>query len=177
MSNIRSIKAQIASVRDEIMAEAEAKIGAQTQALTVALEDACLALYRETGKIAAVQREYGTKDFRTVKEILTRAEARAALLAPSAPTSPEPSERFTVTEAGQREDGAPMYTVTDTETGAHVTVAVPARTGVPITSGALDPQWKLPADERPMDLYHSLRDANSPAREALDRYRSVTNKD
>lgn len=175
MSNIRSIKAQIASVRDEIMAEAEAKIAAQTQALTVALEDACLALYRETGKIAAVQREYGSKDFRTVKGLITRAEARAALLAPSEPD--EPSERFTVRGAGQREDGAPMYTVTDTETGTHVTVAVPVRTGVPITSGMLDPQWKLPADERPMDLYHSLRDANSPAREALDRYRTVTDQD
>lgn len=177
MPNIRSIKAQIASVRDEIMAEAEAKIAAQTQALTVALEDACLALYRETGKIAAVQREYGTKDFRTVKTLITRAEARAAMLAPSEPD--EPSERFTVTGAGQREDGAPLYTVTDTESGAHVTVAIPARTGVPITSGAVDPQWKLPADERrdALDLYLSLRDTATPAREALDRYRSVTKSD
>lgn len=177
MSNIRSIKAQIASVRDEIMAEAEAKIAAQTQALTVALEDACLALYRETGKIAAVQREYGTKDFRTVKTLITRAEERAAMLAPAEPD--EPSERFTVQDAGAREDGAPMYTVADTETGARVTVAVPPKTGVPVTSGKVDPQWKLPADERAdaTALYHSLRDAGSPAREALDRYRSVTESD
>lgn len=177
MSNIRSIKAQIASVRDEIMAEAEAKITAQTQALTTALEDACLAVYRETGKIAAVQREYGTKDFRTVKEILTRAEARAALLAPALTDAADPADAYTVTDYPAREDGAPGYTVTDNETGQTVTFHIPAKTGLPITSGAVDAQWKLPADERPMDLYHALRTEGTPARKALDRYRFVTNQD
>lgn len=120
--------------------------------------------------ISAIAQEYGTKSRNTIYEIIRRKPENLA------PTSPEPSERFTVADAGQREDNAPMYTVTDTESGAHVTVAIPARTGVPITSGAVDPQWKLPADERQgaLDLYLSLRDPASPAREALDRYRSVT---
>lgn len=173
MSNIRSIKAQIAAVRDEIMAEAEAKITAQTQALTVALEDACLTVYRETGKVAAVQREYGTKDFRTVKEILTRAEQRAAYLTPAATP---PAERYKIEAQGERADGSPLYKVTDAETGDSVTVAIPP-TGVPVTSGQIEPQWKLPVDERPMGLYHSLRDETSDARAALDRYRSVTESD
>lgn len=131
-------------------------------------------MYDEGISISEICRRYGTKNRKTITDILAR---RPENLAPTSPNGPD--ERFTVADAGQREDGAPMYAVTDTETGAHVTVAIPARTGVPITSGAVDPQWKLPADERQdaLDLYLSLRDTTTPAREALDRYRSVTESD
>lgn len=137
----------------------------RSQAYQAQIDTVVWQMHENGDSIAAIAAEYGTKNRNTIYEILRRKPQNLAL--------PTPAERYKIDPQGEHADGSPLYTVTDTETGDSVTVAVPP-TGVPVTSGQIEPRWKLPVDERPMDLYHELRDADSDARAALDRYQTVT---
>lgn len=69
---ITAARAALAALRAEIEAEFERR----RATIQTRLEDACLALFEETGKYAEVSRAYGSKDFRTVKNLVEAARRR-----------------------------------------------------------------------------------------------------
>ena len=156
MITIRSRRAAIEAVRHEVLAAAEQEIAVRTARLQAELDAACLALYRESGTVAAVQRAYGTKDFRTVREILARAQRAETPLEAESPYT-----------AVRDDTGADWWTVTDTRTGVSVRVEWLPDAPKPLTSRRISTTW--PLDTAQENLYSEIRDTQTAAHAALRR--------
>lgn len=141
---ITAARAALAALRAEIEAEFERR----RATIQTRLEDACLALFEETGKYAEVSRAYGSKDFRTVKGLVESARRRR-----------EQFEQFLPDDAelvAEYDPDTGLYTVN----GTHF-VWEPHQ---------YSPIWKRPQEptqEQRDTAYAVLRDADSQEYKAL----------
>lgn len=78
MSQLRQIKAQLESLRYEMQQEMERAYLIRSAVLRTELEDLVLGMYRNGMSVNAIAREYGTKNWKTVRNILDAALARTS---------------------------------------------------------------------------------------------------
>lgn len=73
---LRQIKTQISELRYELEREMEAEYLSRSAVLQQELEDTVLAMHENGMSVNAIAREYGTKNWKTVKDLLDRAKNR-----------------------------------------------------------------------------------------------------
>ena len=73
---LRQIKTQISELRYELEREMEAEYISRSAVLQQELEDTILAMHENGMSVNAIAREYGTKNWKTVKDLLDRAKNR-----------------------------------------------------------------------------------------------------